>query len=368
MKILVVGGAGHIGRRIVSSLESNSQFELTVGGRYPHRYTNGVLICVDQPDTFPVVDSFDAVVNCTDTFRIDPVPLFEYCIRHQKLYIETSADTETYIKLFDAFEAVPVDQRLGSAILGLGIFPGLSNIIAGDAIRALENCQSINVHLSWSVISGAGAGTCEVMVQSLVRPIKHVRNGQIVKAAPVGRPQPVNVFDGLKSGFELGLPESYLLFKSHRVPNTSVIVSTRPAGPVFLIRCVHWMTRIGFFRPKAIQFVLRFLFRFVRVRLLSNRSTSLQMAAFASSDIDGKTAMRRIECQDAFQAAADVLLCCLSLYNKKPKPAPGVYTADQLFTLDQFHMELESQSITNICCTESAKVHQPAATASPVHN
>ena len=349
MKILVVGGAGHIGRRMVSSLESNSQFEATVGGRNPQRYKNGVLICVDQPDTFPVVDSFDAVINCTDTFRLNPVPLFEYCIRHQKLYVETTADTETYIKLFDAFDALPVDQRLGTAILGMGIFPGLSNIVAGDAIRALENCHTIDVHLSWSVISGAGAGTCEVMVQSLARPIKHARDGQIVDAAPVGKPQAVDVFDGLKSGFELGLPESYLLFKSQHVPNTSVIISTRPAGPGFLIRCVHWMTGIGIFRPKAIQFVLRHLFRLIRVRLLSNRSTSLQIVAVArSNNNECNSITRRIGCDDAFQAAADVALCCLNLFNKNPTPAPGIYTADQLFTLEQFHSELESHSIKNI--------------------
>ena len=107
MKILVVGGSGHIGSRITASLRLNPGFKVSVGGRFPKRYKNGSLVRPDQPETFNATDTFDVVINCTDTFLLAPARLFEYCIRNGKIYVETTADTDAYLSLFECYESMP---------------------------------------------------------------------------------------------------------------------------------------------------------------------------------------------------------------------------------------------------------------------
>lgn len=348
MRILIVGGSGHIGEYIATSLRLNPEFEVAIGGRSPDRYERGVLIDVQNPDTFNSIDSYDAVINCADTYQLNPVPLFDYCMRNGKLFVETTADTSAYMQLYEAYDLLPLEERRGVSVMGLGIFPGLSNIVAGNAVRNKKDCNTLNLHLSWSVFSGAGAGTCEVMVQALARPRVHIRNGEIANAAPLGNPQSVTVFERTKSGFELGLPEPYLLFKSLKIANASTIVSTRPAGPNVLMKLAHWLSRSGIFKSKFVQFVLRHVFRFARVRVLRTRSTPLKIAAVAESTSDSTPFVEKVNCHDAFQAAAETLLCCLSIISKTPLPNPGVYTADQLFTLKQFREEVNAHKIDNI--------------------
>lgn len=348
MKILVVGGSGHIGTRVVSTLRSEPRFDVWVAGRRPSQYAQGVELRVDAPETFEQVSEYDVVINCTDTYSLSPVPLFEHCLRHDLVYVETTADTSSYIDLYHCAESIPADARRGSAILGMGIFPGLSNILAGDAARLLDRCESLDLHLSWSVLSGAGSGTCEVMVQSLARPIRHARDGEIVEAAPIGKPQAVDVFEGLATGFELGLPESFLLWKSTDARNTSVIVSTRPEGPKITLQATHWATSRGWCRPRFVQSVMRGAFHVIRAGILAKRSTPLEMVAVARASQHADSVIKRLRCKDAFQAAADVMLCCLSALERKGHLRPQVYTADELFTTDQVMTEHDERSLRNI--------------------
>lgn len=350
MKILVIGGSGHIGRRIVATLSgeisAESDWTVVVGGRYPDQYKTGLHVDLEDSSTFDGLADFDVIVNCTDTYRFSPRNLFERCLREGTIYVEMTADTDTYVDLYEFYESkLSLASLPGTAILGVGVFPGLSNLLGGEAARSIEDCQQLDMFLSWNVISGAGAGTCEVMVQSLARPIRYVLDGKVAETTPIGLPHPTPCFAKAKWGFQLGLPEPFLFLKSLNLANSKLIVATRPSMPRWLIGFVHRLTKFGLFRPRWIQVLLRYAFRIVRVGVLSKRSTPLEMVAVASSATQEQS--KSLHCDDAFQAAADLTLAMISILGRR-RPTPGVYTMDQLFRVDEIQAEFERRGNTNV--------------------
>ena len=99
-KILVIGGGGFYGRRIVDGLTARG-YEASVGGR-----SGPTRIDLSNQATFDVLTEFDLVINAADGLLAPPDALASYCLEHGHVMMDLSADNRT------------VDQLLGLNVEG----------------------------------------------------------------------------------------------------------------------------------------------------------------------------------------------------------------------------------------------------------
>ncbi len=123
LRVLVVGGTGFLGQRVVRAIRAIPEAEVWVASRRA-RGDRARSLDLSQPGSFDSVRDFQYVVNCADTTRASPLPLIQYCARNAIPFLETSADP-------DALETVwrwgrdAGDELRSAVILGVGrsVFP-----------------------------------------------------------------------------------------------------------------------------------------------------------------------------------------------------------------------------------------------------
>src|SRR2546426_819937 len=91
------------------------------------------MIDLSDAATFGILENFDTVVNCADTSCVSSDSCLSYCLEAGKTFIETSAFpsvVEHLLRTFGLFDAVRPRTVRGIAVVGLGLFPGVSNVAA----------------------------------------------------------------------------------------------------------------------------------------------------------------------------------------------------------------------------------------------
>ncbi len=327
MRTLVVGGRGHVGARVVASLEALGAGEVTLASR-----TSTPRLDVADASTFGCLDGHDVVVDCSDTTRGDAAALIEHCARRPVTLVEVGADAARYRAWLDRLGRVPSDAFRGRIVLGLGAYPGVSNVLAGAVLREVANPTSLDVWLSWSLCSGAGPGTCELMVDALRRPGVRVRDGVVVAGPPLGEVVATPGLDGVSHGVDLGFPEGVLLHASAGVPDVRTIVANRPAAPRALLRAVAWSARRSLTRGALAACAMRCGFRVVRAGLLARRTTAVHMRVEATG-ADGTRRAAELRAPDAFALVGHAVAVGSEMLLESPPP-PGVVHPDRAFAIE----------------------------------
>ena len=330
VRVLVIGGRGHIGAQIVAALRGIDGIEVVVAGRRVGPEVD-VAVDVTDPGTFPAIVDGDCVVNCTDTYTATPDALFAHCLGRTVRFIETTAEPDAYLRLLQiARQLAPADLR-GTAVLGVGAFPGISNLLAAAAARCAPGCDRLEVTVSWSVLSGAGAGTCEVMVRALSAPLRRYRNGILETVPPIGDVVRDATLDAV--AYEIGLADPLLIHYSTGVPTIRFAASPRPRSPRWAVRTLSALARRGVFRPLWVQALLRGTFRGLRAGLLRRRTTAIRMVARARAP-GQEPATRLLDSTDAFSLSAHTVAATIALLAER-HVEPGTYTVDQLLGIDE---------------------------------
>lgn len=327
MRTLVVGGRGHVGTRVVGSLRALGAGPVTVSSRATRPRLD-----VTDPATFDCIDDHDVVVDCSDTVGADATALIDHCARRPVTFVETGADAARYRTWLERLGRVPPDEFRGRIVLGLGAYPGVSNALAGAVLRATERPTAVDVFLSWSLCSGAGRATCELMVDALRRPGVRVRDGVVVAGAPLGDIVATPALDGVSYGIDLGFPEGVLLHASTGVPDIRTIVANRPSAPRALLRAVAWGARRGLLRGRVAAFGMRTGFRVVRAGLLARRTTPVHMRVEATG-AGGDRRAAELRAPDAFALVGHAVAAGCERLVEAPPP-PGIVHPDRAFPID----------------------------------
>lgn len=132
-RVLVVGGGGFLGRRVVEELTAR-----------------GFAVSVGQP-----VDGADVVVNCADSIAAPPDAAIARVLEKGGMWIDAGADEGLVNRLIRESRR----RVKGSVVVGMGLFPGISNLMArevGDVVVRVDP------------FSGAGKGTVRLMGEALM--------------------------------------------------------------------------------------------------------------------------------------------------------------------------------------------------------
>lgn len=155
MRIAVIGATGFVGRRVVDALAGAGVEPLVDRG-----------IDLDDPATFTRLDGVDAVIDASAPGHGTPA-LARYCLERGLRLIDCTAHAPTTGELVELGSAGP-----GAVIIGAGLFPGVSNLLAARE----PDARAILVELD--PLSGAGGGTIDSLTGALAGPrLRAVRIG-----------------------------------------------------------------------------------------------------------------------------------------------------------------------------------------------
>lgn len=313
MKVLVVGGAGYYGGRVVAALAALDGVEVAIGGR-----RGPVRIDLGDASTFEALAGFEVVVDVADTTRHAPDDAIAATVARGGVWLETSADAPTVDRLL----GLPLDGP-GAAVIGLGIFPGVSTALA--AAVADGGAERVELGVRLSPFSGAGRGNCALMTEMLASPGARVVDGRREGRPAVGEARRLAFESGAHVGVEVWLADLGLIHRATGAAAVSTVLAIRPgwlrhsfrlgaaliarAGPLRrpLLALTEWSLILG------------------RAVLFRRVSSPVELVAVADEH------SRRISVEDGQRAMAEGVAAAVVLLRDGRRPPPGVSTAPEAF-------------------------------------
>ncbi len=333
MRVLVIGGGGYYGAQVVQVLKEGGH-EVMVGSRQ-----GAVRIDVQDRATLGVLRDFDAVVNCADSVRAPADEAVRFILAEGGLWLETSADMATYTRLRALGEAMETPV-VGSVILGVGLFPGLSTLLAAQVARQAQPCRRLDLVVDFSPLSAAGKGTCALMAESLFVPAVRIEGGERVEAK--GAAGEGATIDGRRAT-QTALPDLDLLAAAwsgmeEKERSIATWFALRPRWLGWNMRVLATFAR--WLRPfrRVVTKLLTWQMVLLRGWLLRRRSTTVELVAVANRGQPNAVA-ERLVFEDGQGATARAVAGTLRCLATKERVAGLAGVAERL-TLEEVMAEL----------------------------
>jgi hypothetical protein len=338
-RILVIGGSGFYGRRVAELLRRDH--EVVVGSRRAGQ-AGAVEIDLARPETFANFAGFDVLVNCSDSVNAAPDAAIMHTLAHGGTWLEMGADAPSTERLLAL--AVPSPCK-GTAIIGVGVFPGISSALVRAVIERRPECASIELGIRISPLSGAGRANCALMAQSLFVPAVHRRGGERIEApTAVG---PTVHLPYLRDG-ELRtapssvatLPDTVLMHASFTVPNAAVHFSLVPNWMRFNFLAMAILARWFRFAKRPLAWLITWQMIVLRAWLLRSVESRVEMVAVA----DRGTATERscaLSFVDGQTATALGVAAAVHAWSCEPEHRVGLFGVAGYVSLDQLLAGLE---------------------------
>ncbi|MEW6432525.1 MAG: hypothetical protein AB1730_13565 [Myxococcota bacterium] len=150
MRVVVLGGTGYLGAKVVSALGALDGAEVVAASR-----RGPAPVDVARPGTFAALERADVVVDLTDATSTPPDAVVGFCLEKGLTVIEATSDAPCVERLHGAFATKGLPGRL---VLGGGFFTGVSNLPA-RAVAERAKATALTLGIASSPFSGAGRGT-----------------------------------------------------------------------------------------------------------------------------------------------------------------------------------------------------------------
>lgn len=163
-RVLVVGGYGQVGARIAEALAPEST--VIVAGRDPRRAAEaagrighaaeGRRVDLRDEDAAEVVAGASLAVVCVDQ---EDTRFLRACIERGVHYVDVTA-SDGFFR--EAETLAPLARERGvSAVLSVGVAPGLSNLLAARACQGLERVERVDILIELGLGDHHGAAAID---------------------------------------------------------------------------------------------------------------------------------------------------------------------------------------------------------------
>lgn len=170
--IVVVGGYGHVGRTICEILEKKYPGKVFAAGRSlkkaerfsqsTHGKVKPLQLDISKPVPSHLLEQVKLVIMCLDQTRTDFVKV---CFHSGTHYVDVSA-SGPFLSQMEAYSEEAA--RHGSkAVLSVGLAPGITNLMALEAERLLEQTEEIEIAIMLGLGDSHGKAAIEWTVNSL---------------------------------------------------------------------------------------------------------------------------------------------------------------------------------------------------------
>lgn len=287
-------------------------------------------IDLNDPSTFSVMSAYDWVVNVSDTLAAPPEMVVDYALDRGIRFVEAGAHAATMERLLRRTRgpAADPDRWTGCVVLGVGLFPGMSNLIARELVSWSPTApEEINVVIRLNPLAGGGAGLVELMVRAMQEEAISFKGGRQITSPPVR--QGIELFTGRRTvpTIGLGLPEAHMIRASLGIPTVGTYITTVPTLPAWFSRpLLKWMPD-GPVAEKAFVPLLRRYLGLIRLRLFRNKPEFVEVNA-----VTGQGRQLAVRTDDGIAATAHVLAAAVQALAHRP-PEPGAYLPDEVLSL-----------------------------------
>ena len=196
-KVLILGGQGRIGSAIARDVLTHTEANVIITGRSsrPPAWEQARLYALglDLANTTAVqtaIAAVDLVVHAAGPFSYRDHQVLDSCIAQGIPYLDV-ADHPPYVKAACDRQVQAQTQNV-TAIVGTGVFPGLSNSMARQAVEAMDSVDELRLDYVVAGSGGAGVTVLRTTFLELQHPIPAWVNGQWVKVKPYSQRDRVN--------------------------------------------------------------------------------------------------------------------------------------------------------------------------------
>jgi saccharopine dehydrogenase-like NADP-dependent oxidoreductase len=348
--ILILGGRGRIGSSVALDLLQHTQAQVTITGRSIEAKIPTILqpfgdrvdyIPVELADTQGLVSaiaSADLVIHCAGPFRQQEPIVLKTCIDLGVNYVDVSDDrlfTQSALATTTAAKAAGV-----TAVINTGVFPGISNSMARQAVEQLDTATDIEISYVVAGSGGAGITVMRTTFLNIQHPFDAWIDGRWQQVKPytsreiVEFPAPF----GRAAVYWFDMPESLTLTQTFPVAT----VTTKFGSAPDFYNHLTWLTAHVF--PKSLMRQPQFIEGLARI---SHRmtdftdrfsGTGVAMRVNVKGQKDGKLACYQSTFLHDNAAIATGIgtgsLSELILAGKLDRP--GVWPIEQVLTTSQF--------------------------------
>eukprot|EP00210_Caulerpa_lentillifera_P004710 g4494.t1 len=259
-KVLIVGGTGRVGSSTAASLSRQlPDLDLTLAGRSPansvsfdssHLPQGTSVLSLDYTDSRSLlqeVEKADLVVHTAGPFQQSKrCHVLEAALEAKTPYLDV-CDDAPYTAMAKQFGNLAKERGV-PAIIGGGVYPGLSNVMAAHIISTnkkeydddgfYQECpesdiQSVNSVKYFYFTAGSGGAGQTLLVTSLMllgETVNAFQDGKRITMPPMSQPITVDFGPGIgrKGAFLLNLPEVLSAQEVFGAKNTSARFGTAP--------------------------------------------------------------------------------------------------------------------------------------------
>jgi len=339
MRVLIIGGTGFLGSRTVQALAKLPDAHVTVGyrtrdGRARQARANRPIppstrIDLNDPSPFSEMKKHDFVVNTSDTLAAPPTLAIDYALYNGVRFVEAGAHSGTMEKLMRRTRGPAADKDgwTGTLLLGMGLFPGLSNLLARQLLQWVGPPDRLDIVVRLNPLAGSGPGLVELMVRATQENAVYYEGGKRTSGPPIR--SGIRLFTGRKTvpTVGVGLPEAHMLSASLGIPSVATYVTTIPTLPGWMATpLVRWLPK-GEGAEKVFVPLMRRYLRTIRTVLMKGKPEFVEINV-----VTGNGDQLALRTNDGVAATAHALAASVATMATSDPP-PGAYLPDELLGL-----------------------------------
>jgi saccharopine dehydrogenase-like NADP-dependent oxidoreductase len=199
-RILVLGGAGHVGSRIAQELHNlDPSLEIVIGDKNIEKAqevaneiggrVSALAVDASSEDLLVgVMKGFDVVVSAIGPFYVFGVPVLRAAVRAGVSFVDIDDDydaTEESLKLHEEAQ-----KRGVTAIIGLGATPGITNLLAYYGARRLDEVHEIGTYWIWTALDPTmGPAIIDHYFHAITGMVTTYKDGEWVKVPALSEPE-----------------------------------------------------------------------------------------------------------------------------------------------------------------------------------
>lgn len=337
--IVIIGGYGHVGLKISTKLAQLYPGKVFAAGRSLQRAeavsreSKGRILPMQidvhkEPDA-EKLSRVKVVVMCLDQQNT----LFVQAIVRQGIhYIDISADYSFLSKVEQLHTTAAANHA--TAVLSVGLAPGLTNLLALYAKRLLDATDVIHISIMLGLGDSHGKAALEWTVDNLRSNFSTWEQGKKVER--------ISFSDGRTTDFgsDLGARTAYRFnfADQHIIPRTlqTASVSTRLCfDHAFITKTAAVLKKLGAYRVLNNEQIRSFAVRALSLATIGKPVFAIKVDAIGNKD--GKAAVAESFLHGMHEADATATVAAIvaqELYSSEP--SSGVYHIEELFAFEQF--------------------------------
>lgn len=264
-RVLVLGGYGHFGARIVRALAKTPHIHVIAAGRHPPAATRNLsgvdlsqieLCRLDTADAQfrnrLAATGADLVIHAAGPFQGQSYEVAQACLQAGLHYIDL-ADGRDFVRDFPAAVDAAARQARCTAISGASTLPALSSAVVDALLGRFDQLHDIGVVIAPAQATPLGMATVRAVLSYCGERFRWWQDGRWQDTVGWGDPQPVSFAKiGPRLASPCDVPDHDLLLQ--RYPGVRNVQFRAALELPFLQRClalIAWLRRHGVPLPMA---------------------------------------------------------------------------------------------------------------------